>query len=188
MNVYDWDKTIYKNDSTVDFFFWQIRRHPSLLRYLPVQLWGFIGYFLRIHDKTKMKSFFYRYLAGVKDTEKEVEEFWDSHINNIHEWYRDKHRDDDLVISASADYLVRPALRRLNVQRLIASEVDPVTGKVLSKNCNGTEKVVRFDKAGYKREDIEEFYSDSLGDTPMAEISPKSYLVAGEKLTEWPHK
>lgn len=186
MNVYDWDKTIYKNDSTVDFYFWELKRDLTLLRYAPVQIWGFLGRFLGLHDKTVMKSYFYRYLAGIKDTASDVEEFWNEHISNVNKWYLEKHHEDDLVISASADFLVRPACRRLGITKLIASEVNPVTGEVLSKNCHGIEKVVRFDEAGYKREDVEEFYSDSLGDTPMADISKKAFLVKGEKVVSWP--
>ena len=32
---------------------------------------------------------------------------------------------------------------------------------------------------------IEEFYSDSYSDTPLAEIAEKAYIVTGEELTDW---
>ena len=38
MNVYDFDKTIYRGDSTKDFYFFLLRRHPVLIRYLPKQI------------------------------------------------------------------------------------------------------------------------------------------------------
>ena len=188
MNVYDFDKTIYKNDCTVDFYFYEIARHPSLIRFLPGQIWGFLGRFLRIHDKTVMKSYFYKYLKGIKDIDSDIDNFWDSHIQKVNNWYFVKHLNDDLVISASADFMVRPACERLGITNVIASLVDKKTGEVLSPNCHGKEKVVRFVNEGFNKEEIEEFYSDSVSDTPLAELSQSAYIVKGEKLVEWPKK
>lgn len=185
MNVYDFDKTIYHHDSTVDFFFYQLRKNPLLIRYLPKQRLGFLLYFMKIINKTEMKNYFYSYLKGVKNIDKEVEIFWDSHIKGINKWYLKQHRDDDIIISASAFFLVNEACRRINITRVICSEVDQYTGEVTGLNCNGEQKVVRFLEAGYDKDDIEEFYSDSYGDTPMALLAKKSYLVKGQQLLEW---
>ena len=185
MNVYDFDKTIYRHDCSVDFYFYELQRHPALLRFLPRQLIGFAGYFLRLHDTTVMKDHFYSYLRGIKDIDKEVSEFWDSHIHLIHQWYREQQRADDRVISASALFMVQPACERLGITRVLASPVDQYKGKVTGRNCNGMEKVVRFHEAGYLDQDIEKFYSDSYGDQPMADISPESYIVKGEQLISW---
>ena len=184
MNVYDWDKTIYHGDCTVDFYFWNLRRNPSLIRYMPLQAIGFIGYFLKIHDKTRMKKYFYSYLRGVEDIDRKLEEFWDGHIGNVHQWYLDNQKEDDVVISASAAFMVAGGCRRLGIKNLIASEVDRFTGEPLSPNCNGAQKPVRFLEAGYTLP-IEEFYSDSYGDDPMAKLAKKSYLVKGETLIPW---
>ena len=185
MNVYDFDKTIYSHDCSVDFYFYEIKKHPGLLRYLPIQLVGFAGYFLRLHDKTRMKDCFYRYLRGIKDIDKEVEEFWDSHIHLMHRWYFEKQREDDLVISASASFMVEPACQRLGIKYVLASEVDQYEGRVKGRNCHGKEKVVRFHQAGYKDSDVEQFYSDSYSDQPMADLAKESFIVKGEQLLSW---
>ena len=185
MNVYDFDKTIYKRDSTVDFYFFELRRHLSLLRYFPHQLVGFFRYFIGNIDITAMKNYFYCFLQGIDDIDKELQLFWDKNISDVHKWYLDRHRDDDLVISASPQFLVEAACKRLGISRVIASEVDPKSGKVLSPNCNKAQKVVRMKAAGYDTNDINEFYSDSHHDDPLASLALKAWLVKGEQLVEW---
>ena len=185
MNVYDFDKTIYRRDSTVDFYFFELGRHLSLVRFFPHQLVGFIRYFLKNIDITAMKNYFYSFLAGIEDIDAELELFWDRNIGDVHKWYWEKHRKDDLVISASPQFLVEAACKRLGISRVIASEVDKKTGRVLSPNCNKAQKVVRLKAAGYDTDDIEEFYSDSHHDDPLAALAKKAWLVKGEQLVAW---
>ena len=59
------------------------------------------------------------------------------------------------------------------------------TGKIAGENCYGEEKVCRFYGAGYEKGSIDEFYSDSLSDSPLAEIAKTAYIVQGEKLILW---
>ena len=66
----------------------------------------------------------------------------------------------------------------------MASCVDKKTGKYEGVNCHGKEKVRRFYEV-YEDVEIEEFYSDSYSDTPLAEISKKSYMVVGDMLYPW---
>lgn len=188
MNVYDFDKTIYKNDSTVDFYFYMLRRNPSICRYWFRQLYGFAGYYIfKKFDKTEMKKYFYSYLKGVRNVDEEVVNFWDSHIHLIKKFYLENHQDDDLIISASAYFLVNEACRRIGIRNVLASDVNQYTGEVLSPNCHGQQKIERMKQAGYST-DIEEFYSDSFNDTPLAMIAQKSYLVKGDKIEKWPGK
>ena len=35
---------------------------------------------------------------------------------------------------------------------------------------------------------IDEFYSDSLSDSPLAAISQKAYVVKGDEMTVWPQE
>ena len=35
MNIYDFDGTLYDGDSTFDFILYSLKKHPSLLRFLP---------------------------------------------------------------------------------------------------------------------------------------------------------
>lgn len=99
-------------------------------------------------------------------------------------WYLERKKPDDVIISASPDFIVRPACERLGIGHLIATTVDPHTGEFLSENNRGEEKVRRF-KAEFGNAPIEHFYSDSLSDAPMARLAAHSFFVRGELLYPW---
>ena len=73
---------------------------------------GAVGYYvLRISDKTAMKERFFRIFTGY-DAQALVEEFWDTHEKNIFPWYPGKQqREDDILISASPEFLLEPICR-----------------------------------------------------------------------------
>ena len=72
----------------------------------------------------------------------------------------------------------------MGIKHLIASNADKLTGKYNGENCWGEEKVKRL-KAYDETFEIENFYSDSLSDTPLARLAKKAYIVEGENLTDW---
>lgn len=181
MNVYDFDKTIYDGDSTIDFYKFCVRKNPIILRYLFLQGVGLVCYILGIYDKTKFKEMFYSFLRGVRNSEQILSEFWDAHIEKIKPWYKMQMQADDVIISASPAFLVREAMRRLGTAEVIASEVDIITGFYTGKNCYGEEKVRRFYEI-YPCASIEAFYSDSASDAPMGRIAKESFLVKGEEI------
>ena len=66
MNIYDFDGTLYAGDSTVDFLLFSLRKHPGLLRFLPLQGIAFFKYYvLKATDKTAMKEQFYLSLIHI---------------------------------------------------------------------------------------------------------------------------
>ena len=183
MNVYDFDGTIYDGDSTKDFFLFCLKRHPSLCLVVPrFMLFTFL-YMIGKCGKEKMKESFYRFLTLLPDTQFEVRLFWDANFNKIKQWYLFNRKDNDIVISASPDFLLRPICSKLNVY-LIASLVNPENGMYTGKNCYGIEKVRRF-KEMLPDTDIELFYSDSESDRPLAELSQRAYFVKNNEITEW---
>ena len=44
MTVYDFDNTIYRGESSIDFFRFCLRRKPSLVRFLPIVFWKLLRY------------------------------------------------------------------------------------------------------------------------------------------------
>ena len=44
MNVYDFDGTIYNGDSSVDIYFFLLKRYPKLIAYFPKQILGIVKY------------------------------------------------------------------------------------------------------------------------------------------------
>jgi len=183
LNVYDFDETIYKGDSTRDFYFYCLKKHKSILKFLPRQGFAFLKYMFGIIPKTKFKEQFYVFLTGIKDIDNEVKLFWETHLCNIKKWYYEQRRDDDLIISASPEFLLAPVSEKLGFA-LMASRVDKYTGKTDGENCYGEEKVRRFYEK-HHGEKIENFYSDSLSDSPLAEISDKGIIVIGDDFVLW---
>lgn len=183
MNVYDFDKTIYYNDSTSDFYVFCLKRHPKIIVHFPKTAGMFILYLLHIKTKTQFKEAMYEFLLEI-DSDKDIADFWDTHRNKIKPFYMKQKRSDDVIISASPEFLLKPICSELGVGCLMASRVDPKTGKYTGINCHGKEKVKRFEEK-YSDAVIDEFYSDAYCDTPLAEKAVRSYMIKGDKISDW---
>ncbi len=68
---------------------------------------------------------------------------------------------------------MKPICERLGIKNLMASKVDKHTGLYDGENCWGEEKVKRLYEK-FPNAKCEEFYSDSLSDTPLAELADKA--------------
>jgi len=186
MNVYDFDKTIYDGDSSIDFYVFNLKESSQIILYAPYQLIAGLLYKLHLIDKTRMKQAFYSYFSMIPDMDKRLEKFWKAQSAKIKPFYQTTHQVTDVIISASPEFMLEPICKKLNV-RLIASSVDKKNGKYTGKNCFGEEKVKRF-RLKYPHAPIDTFYSDSLSDEPLAKLAKKSVFVAGNELKEWPSK
>ena len=183
MNVYDFDKTIYDGDSTLDFYIFSIKKNLLLLRYFPKQFSGIILYYLKVINKERYKEFFFSFLNGIKNIDDEIKKFWEKNEKKIKNWYLNQKNEKDVVISASPEWLLKPITDKLEIN-LIATKVDKRIGKFNSLNCYGNEKVKRF-KEKFPNGEIENFYSDHYSDTPMFLISKNAWIVKGEKIEKW---
>ena len=183
MNVFDFDNTIYNGDSTADFYFFCLRRHKKILLLLPNLLFNFIKFYVfHIGTKTQFKEKMYAFLKYC-DIDTDIESFWDTHISNIKHFYKKIHKDDDLIISASPEFLLKPLEKKLNFT-VIASKVSKYNGKTEGENCYYDEKVKRFFEV-YPEGKIDSFYSDSYSDTPLAKLAKSAYIVDGEIINKW---
>lgn len=186
MNVYDFDKTIYYDDSTSDFYVFCLKRHPSIAKHFPKTMLAFIKFIFKINTKTQFKEVMYEFLHEV-DIEKDLPDFWESHKQKIKPFYLEQMQQDDVVISASPEFLLEPICRDIGINYLMASVVDSKTGKYTGINCHGKEKVRRF-REKFGNVEIDEFYSDAYCDTPLAEIAKRSFMVKGDKISSWKFK
>ncbi|MBQ4129240.1 MAG: HAD-IB family phosphatase [Ruminococcus sp.] len=185
MNVYDFDNTIYKGDSTRDFYLFCLKKHKKILLLLPsLGLEALKYYVFKIGNKTEFKEKMYAFLKFC-DTQIDIKEFWDSHLCNIKEWYLKQKNADDVIISASPQFLLKPLEEKLNIT-VIASDVDSKSGKYNGINCYYDEKVRRFFEI-YPNGHIEYFYSDHYSDEPLAKIADKAFIVDGDNILEWDH-
>lgn len=186
MNVYDFDHTVYAGDGTVDFYLYCLRKRPGILRALPRQLGGFGRFALGKVSRVDMKEAFYAFLPHARVDDELLTAFWDAHEHKLMPWYLAQKQPEDVIISASPQFLLEPICRRLGAKPPIASLVDAATGKCLGENCRGEEKVRRF-HALYPRLRPERFYSDSLSDASMAELAQESWLIKNGEPQAWLH-
>lgn len=183
MNIYDFDNTIYDGDSSIDFTLFCFKNYPKTRRYVMKQLNGVRQYAFGKIEKTEMKEKLFSYLQGLDDLNVAVNVFWKQNQKKIKLWYLEQKTDDDLIISASPYFLIRPMCEKLNVS-LLASMVDEKSGEFLSLNCYGTEKVRRL-REKYLLAKVQNLYSDSYSDQALADIADTAYMVKGENCILW---
>ena len=184
MNAYDFDGTIYDGDSTVDFFRFCARKSLKIRLLTPYYLIAFIPFKLGLISKTRAKRHFYNFVRALPDIKECVKDFWDGHQDKIKPWYFEKQKPDDVIISASPRFTLGEICARLKIKSLICSEVNELTGEYTGLNCHGHEKVRRF-KEEYPYGSIDEFYSDSFNDNPLAKMAEKAFCVKGNGIYGW---
>lgn len=180
INGYDFDKTIYEGDSSVDFYKFCLKKNKKVLLMLPIQIYGLILYILGIIEKTKFKEYVFSFLKKIDDVDSYVKEFWKANDKKIKDWYLSQKEKTDIIISASPEFLLKPLERKYKF-KVIASKVNKKTGKFEGKNCYGYEKVNRIKKEE-KNIKFKSFYSDSMSDKPMMDIADNAYLVNKDKI------
>lgn len=183
-NVYDFDKTIYKRDSTYDFYRFCIKKRPVILVEIPVVFLYAVLFAFQLCSMTAFKEKFFRFLRHLDAVDDLVAEFWEANQEEIADFYRTGRREDDIVISASPEFLLQPVCRILKIERLIASRVDKRTGRFEGENCWGEEKLKRL-REEMPGVTVGEFYSDSISDAPLAGIAEKAYIVQHGRLIPW---
>ena len=187
MNVYDFDGTIYAGDCSIGFAFWCMNRHPALwFTFFPRALKSVILYKKGRMTRTLMMRQFFSYLGKVDDFDTQIEKFWDKNEHRIAAWYLAQKKPDDLILSASPTCVIGPIARRLGVD-YAGTEYDREYGVFLDNLMYAKGKARYIIDAGFPV--IENFYSDSLADSPIALCAEKAHLVTdrASKVSDWPH-
>lgn len=186
MNVYDFDNTIYDGESVVDFFLYYCKKDKSLIKFLPSLMLALLKYKQgkftvegALNKYGKQFSEFYKKNIGIGD---DLIDFWDRQMHKIKPFYEEIRSDDDLIISGSPEISLDIICKRLGIKRYIGSLINSETGEI-TRLCIREKKVEAFLKE-YPDTEIENFYTDSVNDTPLIEISKNAYLVKGNKITK----
>ncbi|MBQ7264700.1 MAG: haloacid dehalogenase-like hydrolase [Firmicutes bacterium] len=186
MNVYDFDGTIFPKDCSVDFFLWCLKRRPLLwLTYVPRTLVNLFLRKIKVISECTLQRNFFGYLTKIKDLDVQLERYWDKNEKYIAPWYLAQKKDDDLIISASPICIIAPIANRLGV-KYVATDFELEYGVFLNNMMYAKEKARYIIEHGFPV--IENFYSDSLSDTPLALCAEKAHWVknfAGT-VVDWP--
>ncbi len=187
MNTYDFDKTIFYPDSSYTFYIYCLKNFPgAVLPTAPKSLAKAVAYKRGELSAKLLKEQLFSFLPKIPDIDAAVLRFWEENKRRIAPWYLAQKAEDDLIISASPEFLLAPICKELGVG-LIGTRMDKHTGKISGENCHDKEKVRRFREA-YPEASTENFYSDSLTDSPMADLADKAYLVNKNDVRPWPGK
>ena len=186
MNVYDFDGTIFPSDCSIGFCIWCMKRRPKLwFTFAPKTVKNMI---LKKRGKIPeylMQREFFGYLTLIDDFDEQIKRYWDKNEKRIAKWYLAQKKPDDLIISASPACIIGPIAKRLGVN-FIATEFDREYGVFLNNLMYAQEKAQYIIDHGFPM--IENFYSDSLADTPLALCAEKAHLVTKKASTviDWP--
>ena len=187
MNVFDFDNTIYRGESTIDFFRFCLRKKPSMIRYLPAIFWQLLRYKCGIIPAESIIARGERvlrcFLQEIRDIDALVSEFWDRNEHKIKAQFREMLREDDLILSGSCEILLAEICRRLGVQNFLGTRVDLDACRV-EFLCYHENKVKAFQEH-YPTETIHLFYSDSIHDLPIAQLADRAFRVRGDRVTPW---
>lgn len=183
MNIYDFDKTIFNGDSSVKFYKYSFCHHPLLVTKASFKsIKEMIKYIFKKSNLGFIKSELFSYVKNIDNLEEEINKFILKETKNIKKFYLENKKDDDVIISASFDFLIVPFCQSLGIKNIIATKYDIKKGKIIGSNCKGEEKVKRFNEI-FSGSKVLNAYSDSLSDIPMFKLAKNAYLVEGNKLT-----
>lgn len=183
MNVYDFDDTIYDGESIVDFFLFMLKKKAYLALYFPLVAYSTACYkmgLLSVEDLYPLASKFSSVVMKNKENAEElIREFWEKHEHKLKPYYLEKLKEDDVIITASPRILIEGIKEKLNTKNIICSEFNLDSGN-FDFICFGENKVKAFLEQ-YPNAKIEEFYTDSLYDSPLMNLANQSYLVKRNK-------
>ncbi len=182
--LYDFDGTIYDGDSSVDFFKYCSKKDKRIKKMYLKILINFIKYKAKYISITEFKEYIFSFLKYFDNSEELVKDFWDEHDYKIKSFYLDKDHSNDIIVSASPYFLLKPICDKLKVKDLIASNVDIKNGHFNGLNNSKEEKVKRF-KEKYPKDIIEEMYSDSMNDKPLLDLANKAFIVKKNKIYDY---
>ena len=186
MNVYGFNGTIFYSDCSMGFALWCMKRHPKLwFTFLPGLMKSLILHKMGKIPNYQLQRKLFSFLTVVDDFDVQIERYWDKYEKKISPWYLAQKRPDDLIISASPDCIIGPIANRLGVNYM-ATEYDREFGIFLNNLMYAREKAKYIFDHGFPM--IDNFYFDSLADTPLALCAEKAYLVTNKASTviDWP--
>lgn len=184
MNLYDFDNTIIKGDSSIKLIKYSFVRHPIMLT---ISSFKASLELIKGSDLGNIKSELFSFVKKIPDLDNYINKFILKNKKHIKKFYLERQKDEDVVISASFDFIIIPFCHSIGINNVIATKYDTKKGCIIGKNCKGEEKVKRFNEL-YKNAKVFEAYSDSLSDIPMFKLAKKAYLVKNEEIIPYEEK
>lgn len=184
MRAFDFDQTIYDGYTGRDFCFFMTARRPWLVLLFPYQIVvALLTLFRLISMKKSAELLLWPYLR-TKKLEYFVSKFWDKKEHRVQQWYKDIHRADDVIVSATPRFFLEEICRRIGVTRIICTEMDRKTTKILEPYCYREGKWQRFTAAFGEDVVLDEYYTDTMRDKYMLEKAVAGFFVKKGVVTQ----
>ncbi|MBQ7595093.1 MAG: haloacid dehalogenase-like hydrolase [Clostridia bacterium] len=111
--------------------------------------------------------------------------YWQKNGGKVYSWFKPAENDAVTVMcSASPEFEIRPILEKLGVQYIIGTQVDTKTGKFITQNCKGEEKVRRI-KEQLGEVEVRNAYTDNIkSDAPMLSLAENKYMIKNGEIVK----
>ena len=202
--VYDFDRTIYGGETGINFYTFYLKKYPlKSILFLIKYSKNLLFYLLKIINLTTLKERYFEFLEthSKEEIEELVADFWETKKHKIYSWTKDELKKNKkecemvIVSSASPLFLIEKFLLSLGYDKVFGTNFindnkETFIAKIDGENNKGDEKVKKLNEWAKQNNfeyEITEFYSDSLADKPLYDISKKTYWIKnGVKLDGMP--
>lgn len=181
MNLYDFDKSLYRKDCSIEFFKFCFFKCFGIIYFFKI-LFFFALNITKFISTKKFKEKFFSFLANVKNLDELVNAFWNKEIKNINQTVLATVKRGDVVCSASPEFLISAAISKLSLDgvKVYGTKMDKLTGKIEGENLKGEEKKNLLLAEGYTI--FDNVYTDSLSDFPILDLTENKWIVCGKNV------
>lgn len=194
--VFDLDGTLTCHDTYIPYIIGFSIRHPWRIFRLINLPWYLALYAIgKVNNSDLKQQFLSSFLGGIG--QEQINAWTNTFLDKlIRGGIREKalitlekHRknsDHLVLLSASLDIYVKEFGRRLGFNETICTTVEwsngKLTGRLLSKNCHGREKIFRL-LSRYEKFETTYFiaYADDISDIPLLSMVDKGVLINGSR-------
>ena len=186
VNVYDFDNTIYDGETLIDYIMYYIKHDPKIWKYVPKLL--FIAFKDACHLFTvdeaikAYAAFLEGYYVNLDNPAENIVDFWNKNEKRIKPWYKEVQKESDIIVSGTLDFILEEISKRVGFKHYVGSSIDENTGK-FKRLCFLDNKVKYFNEL-FPDAEIENFYTDSMNDKAMMDISRYVFLVKKDRITQ----
>ena len=186
--AFDFDGTLTTSDTLLSFIRFthgRLRFLLGFLRYAPLLLMMKLGLYPNGKAKEKVFSYFYKGVPHEQFSQwgHEFADIAATMLSSVMvktlRWHQSEGH-TVCVVTASIDEWVRPVCERLGINTVLATRIEVsfdglLTGRFLTPNCYGAEKVVRLLEEFPERKSYKLYaYGDSRGDHELLAIADVS--------------
>lgn len=186
--VFDFDGTLYKGDSLIDFCLYIYKRYPFRSRFLLLQLVYLVQRKLGLINTKEFKSKFLIFIKGFEESNLKhlVNDFWENRMlikenKAVGDKLRQLQKEGviPLIISASPELFLYPIKEYYGVE-LLGTIIQKTNTKykIIGENCRSNEKLKRLDSY-FQNEtwSFEYATSDNYDDKELLALAKESLFI-----------